>query len=41
MKLAIQEVKARSSEEQTATGCSNKILEKVIGVAETNKRLIQ
>lgn len=40
MKLAIQKVKARRSEEQTATGWC-KILEKVIGVAGTMKRLIQ
>lgn len=40
MKLAIQKVKARRSEEHTATGWC-KILEKVIGVAGTKKRLIQ
>lgn len=40
MKLAIQEVKARKSEEQQATGWC-KILEKVIGVAGTKKRLIE
>lgn len=40
MKLAIQKVKARRSEEQTAAEWC-KILEKVIGVAGTKKRLIQ